>query len=72
MAIRAVIPAVIQAATTEAMTDMVKANFIIGLLALAFFANAQYQGWNLFDRNAGAQTSRMSGGHGGSGRSYHK
>jgi hypothetical protein len=54
------------------MTDMVKANFIIGLLALAFFANAQYQGWNLFDRNAGAQTSRMSGGHGGSGRSYHK
>jgi hypothetical protein len=56
------------------MTDMVKTNFIIGLLALAFFANAQYQGWNLFDRNAGAQTSRMSGGHGsgGSGRSYHK
>jgi hypothetical protein len=54
------------------MTDMVKANFIIGLLALAFFANAQYQGWNLFDRNAGAQTSRMSGGHGSSGRTSHK
>ncbi len=64
----------IRAVTREAMTDMVKTNFIIGLLALAFFANAQYQGWNLFDRNAGAQTSRMSGGHGsgGSGRSYHK
>jgi hypothetical protein len=66
--------AVIQVATMEAMTDMVKTNFIIGLLALAFFANAQYQGWNLFDRNAGAQTSRMSGGHGsgGSGRTSHK
>ena len=64
--------AVIQVATMEAMTDMVKTNFIIGLLALAFFANAQYQGWNLFDRNAGAQTSRMSGGHGSSGRTSHK
>lgn len=53
---------------------MVKTNFVIGLLALAFFANAQYQGWNLFERAASAQTSRVSGGHGSSGssRSYHK
>lgn len=52
---------------------MVKTNFVIGLLALAF-ANAQYQGWNLFERAASAQTSRVSGGHGSSGssRSYHK
>ena len=65
--------AAIQAVTQEAMTDMVKSNFIIGLLALAFFANAQYQGWNLFDRNAGAQTSRLSGGHGSGGsRTSHK
>jgi hypothetical protein len=48
---------------------MTKANFLIGLLALAFFANAQVQGWNLFDREASAQTARV----GGSGaRSYHK
>ena len=53
---------------------MIKTNFIAGLLALAFFANAQYQGWNLFDREASAQTSRVSGGHGssGSGRVSHK
>ncbi len=53
---------------------MFKANFVTGLLALAFFANAQYQGWNLFEREAGAQTSRISGGHGssGSGRTSHK
>ena len=48
---------------------MVKANLIIGMLALAFFANAQYQGWNLFERDASAQTSRVSG---SSGRGYHK
>jgi hypothetical protein len=48
---------------------MVKTNFVIGLLALAFFANAQYQGWNLFERDASAQTSRVTG---SSGRSYHK
>jgi TRAP-type C4-dicarboxylate transport system permease small subunit len=47
---------------------MVKTNFVIGLLALAFFANAQYQGWNLFERDA-SQTSRVTG---SSGRSYHK
>lgn len=53
---------------------MFKANFVTGLLALAFFVNAQYQGWNLFEREAGAQTSRISGGHGssGSGRTSHK
>lgn len=48
---------------------MVKSNLVIGLLALAFFANAQYQGWNLFEREASAQTSRVTG---SSGRSYHK
>ena len=61
-------------AMREATTEMVRINLLIGLLALAFFANAQYQGWNLFEREASAQTSRVSGGHGsgGSGRSYHK
>ena len=49
-------------------TEMIKTNIIIGLLALIVFANAQYQGWNLFTRDA-SQTSRMSG---GSGRAYHK
>lgn len=47
---------------------MIKTNFVIGLLALAFFANAQYQGWNLFERGA-AQTSRLSS---GGSRTYHK
>ncbi len=50
-------------------TEMVKTNFTIGLLALAFFANAQYQGWNLFEREASAQTARVTG---SSGRGYHK
>ena len=61
-------------AMREATTEMVRINLLIGLLALAFFANAQYQGWTLFEREASAQTSRVSGGHGsgGSGRSYHK
>ena len=49
-------------------TEMIKTNIIVGLLALIVFANAQYQGWNLFTRDA-AQTTRMSG---GSGRAYHK
>ena len=40
---------------------MIKTNFVIGLLALAFFANAQFQGWSLFDRFASTQTSRLSG-----------
>ncbi len=47
---------------------MIKSNLLIGLLALAFFAHAQYQGWNLFERDAG-QTSRLSG---NSSRAYHK
>ena len=47
---------------------MLKTNIVIGLLALAFFANAQYQGWNLFSRDA-SQTSRLSG---NSSRAYHK
>lgn len=48
---------------------MVKISLIVGLLALAFFGNAQYQGWNLFEREASAQTSRVTG---SSGRGYHK
>jgi hypothetical protein len=48
---------------------MIKTNFVIGLLALAFFANAQYQGWNLFESTASAQTSRLSG---SGNRTYHK
>ena len=47
---------------------MLKTNIVIGLLALAFFANAQYQGWNLFERDA-SQTSRLSS---NSSRAYHK
>jgi hypothetical protein len=48
---------------------MFKANLIIGLLALAFFANAQHQGWNLFARDANTQASRLAG---NGGRIYHK
>jgi hypothetical protein len=48
---------------------MTKANFVAGLLALAFFTQAQYQGWNLFDREASAQTSRVLG---SGSRMYHK
>jgi hypothetical protein len=47
---------------------MIKANFVAGLLALALFVHAQYQGWNLFERDA-AQTSRLSS---TSSRAYHK
>lgn len=47
---------------------MLKTNLVIGLLALVFFAHAQYQGWNLFERDA-AQTSRLSS---GGSRAYHK
>lgn len=46
---------------------MIKSNLVAGLLALSFFSYAQYAGWNLFDREAGAQTARMS-----SGRTFHK
>ena len=48
---------------------MIKTNFVIGLLALAFFANAQYRGWNLFESAASAQASRLSG---SGSRTYHK
>lgn len=51
---------------------MIKLNVAIGLLALSFFAYAQYQGLNLFERDASAQTSRLAGGHGGGGRVSHK
>lgn len=46
---------------------MIKANWIAGLLALALFVNSQYQGWSLFEREAGSTASRA-----GSGRIFHK
>lgn len=53
----------------ETRTEMIKANWIAGVLALFFFAHAQYQGWSLFEREAGAQTARVAG---SGGRGYHK
>ena len=47
---------------------MAKANLVIGILALAFFAHAQYRGWNLFERDA-AQASRLTS---SGSRAYHK
>jgi hypothetical protein len=46
---------------------MLKANIVAGILALALFANAQYQGWNLFALGA-LQAARLSG----ISRGYHK
>lgn len=40
---------------------------VAGILAIVLFVHAQRQGWNLFDNEAVAR-----GGHGGSGRVYHK
>ena len=60
---------VMVAAMAEEATEMIKTNIIIGLLALIVFANAQYQGWNLFESAASAQTSRLSG---NGSRTYHK
>ena len=54
---------------TTRTNEMIKTNFVIGLLALAFFTNAQYRGWNLFDSAASAQASRLSG---NGARTYHK
>jgi hypothetical protein len=42
---------------------MIKANLLIGLLALVLFGTAQYQGWNLF------QSAFMPN---SLGRTYHK
>lgn len=53
---------------TTRKNEMIKTNFVIGLLALAFFTNAQYRGWNLFDSAASAQASRLSG---NGARTYH-
>ena len=47
---------------------MVKSNLVIGLLALAFFANAQYQGWSLFSDDAQAQPLRSAN----AARAFHK
>lgn len=44
-----------------------KINRLIGVLAMLFFAHAQYQGWNLFDETANSRS-----GSSGSGRVYHK
>ncbi|HRL77012.1 MAG TPA: hypothetical protein PK440_10495 [Candidatus Accumulibacter phosphatis] len=46
---------------------MIKANWLVGLLALALFSSAQYQGWSLFGHENTAQSARMSGARG-----YHK
>lgn len=48
---------------------MIKANWLAGLLALAVFANAQYQGWSLFAHAASAQAARVAG---SGGRTFHK
>ena len=48
---------------------MIKANWVVGLLALALFSHAQYQGWSLFDRDAAARTARVAG---TGGRALHK
>lgn len=46
---------------------MSKSSLLAGLIALALFANAQYEGWNLFEQEAGATATRsVSGGR------YHK
>ena len=47
---------------------MIKANLVIGILGVVFFAHAQNQGWNLFEREA-TQTSRLSS---TGSRAYHK
>lgn len=58
----------IRETTTEKRTnDMIKVNVFIGLLAIALFAHAQYEGWNLFERDAGAPSARS-----GASRTYHK
>ncbi|MCB1930944.1 MAG: hypothetical protein KDI45_00560 [Candidatus Accumulibacter sp.] len=48
---------------------MIKFNWLAGVLALAIFSNAQYQGWSLFGSFAGGQAARTAG---SSGRSFHK
>lgn len=47
---------------------MVKTNLFAGLFALAFFAYAQHQGWNLFDQEATSSARSASGGR----SVYHK
>lgn len=47
---------------------MFKTNIVIGILALALFANAQYQGWSLFDSTA-SSNQRLAG---SGSRTYHK
>lgn len=47
---------------------MAKTSLFSGLLALAFFAYAQHQGWNLFDQEATPSTRSASGGR----SVYHK
>ena len=42
-------------------------NLAAAVLALALFAYAQYQGWNMFENQASRE-----GQHGSSGRVYHK
>lgn len=51
-------------AATETRTEMIKANWLAGLLALALFGNAQYQGWSLFGHEGSSQTARPVAGRG--------
>jgi len=44
-----------------------KFNLAVAALALALFAHAQQQGWNLFD-----EVANPGGANGGSSRVYHK
>ena len=56
-------------AIPEAMTEMARLYFIIGLLALSAFSWGQYRGIGLFDDATSSQTSRLSpSSHG----TYHK
>ncbi|MBL8395003.1 MAG: hypothetical protein JNK99_09690 [Candidatus Accumulibacter sp.] len=43
---------------------MIKTNWLAGLLALAFFTHAQYQGWSLFGHETGTSTARLVGARG--------
>lgn len=47
---------------------MIRAYLVLGLLALAVFANAQYRGWSLFEHSAAAPSRVSSAGS----RIYHK
>ena len=47
---------------------MFKTNIVVGLLMLALFTYAPYQGWNLFESTAASVPRQAAG----LGRTYHK